>query len=59
MRPDAVPTGWVRAVFVVGLHDAAWALDKALKSVHGDLSNGQSALHAALAKTTLPDAPYG
>ena len=38
---------------------AAWALDKALTAVHGDLSNGQSALHQALATTTLPDAPYG
>jgi branched-chain amino acid transport system substrate-binding protein len=47
------------SVFTVNYYDAAWALDKALKAVNGDLSNGQSALHAALAKTALPDAPYG
>jgi branched-chain amino acid transport system substrate-binding protein len=47
------------SVFTVNYYDAAWALDKALTAVHGDLSNGQSALHAALAKTSLPDAPYG
>jgi branched-chain amino acid transport system substrate-binding protein len=47
------------SVFTVNYYDAAWALDKALTAVHGDLSGGQSALHAALAKTSLPDAPYG
>jgi len=47
------------SVFTVNYYDAAWALDKALTAVHGDLSNGQSALHAELAKTALPDAPYG
>jgi branched-chain amino acid transport system substrate-binding protein len=51
--------GLASSVFTVNYYDAAWALDKALTAVHGDLSNGQSALHAALAKTTLPDAPYG
>jgi branched-chain amino acid transport system substrate-binding protein len=47
------------SVFTVNYYDAAWALDKALTQVNGDLSNGQSALHAALAKTSLPNAPYG
>jgi len=47
------------SVFTVNYYDAAWALDKALTAVKGDLSNGQSALHAALAKTSLPDAAYG
>jgi branched-chain amino acid transport system substrate-binding protein len=47
------------SVFTVNYYDAAWALDKALTAVHGDLSNGQAALHAALAHTALPDAPYG
>lgn len=51
--------GLASSVFTVNYYDAAWALDKALTAVHGDLSNGQSALHAALAKTSLPDAPYG
>jgi branched-chain amino acid transport system substrate-binding protein len=51
--------GLANSVFTVNYYDAAWALDKALNAVHGDLSNGQSALHAALAKTSLPDAPYG
>jgi branched-chain amino acid transport system substrate-binding protein len=51
--------GLASSVFTVNYYDAAWALDKALNAVHGDLSNGQSALHAALAKTTLPNAPYG
>lgn len=47
------------SVFTVNYYAAAWALSKALESVHGDLSNGQAALHTALAKTSLPDAPYG
>ncbi len=47
------------SVFTVNYYNAAWALDKALTAVHGDLSNGQAALHAALAKVTLPNAPYG
>jgi branched-chain amino acid transport system substrate-binding protein len=51
--------GLASSVFTVNYYDAAWALDKAMNAVHGDLSNGQSALHAALAKTSLPDAPYG
>ncbi|MBV9423688.1 MAG: ABC transporter substrate-binding protein [Solirubrobacterales bacterium] len=51
--------GLASSVFTVNYYMAAWALDKALTAVHGDLSNGQAALHAALAKTTLPDAPYG
>ncbi len=51
--------GLANSVFTVNYYDAAWALDKALTAVHGDLSNGQAALHAALAKTSLPDAPYG
>ena len=51
--------GLASSVFTVNYYDAAWALDKALTAVHGDLSNGQSALHAALAKTSLPDAAYG
>jgi branched-chain amino acid transport system substrate-binding protein len=51
--------GLANSVFTVNYYDAAWALDKALTAVKGDLSNGQSALHAALAKTSLPDAPYG
>ncbi len=51
--------GLASSVFTVNYYMAAWALDKALTAVHGDLSNGQAALHAALAKTSLPDAPYG
>jgi branched-chain amino acid transport system substrate-binding protein len=51
--------GLASSVFTVNYYDAMWALDKALTAVHGDLSNGQSALHAELAKTSLPDAPYG
>lgn len=51
--------GLANSVFTVNYYDAAWALDKALTAVHGDLSNGQSALHTELAKTALPDAPYG
>ena len=51
--------GLASSVFTVNYYVAAEALDKALTAVHGDLSNGQSALHAALAKTTIPDAPYG
>jgi branched-chain amino acid transport system substrate-binding protein len=51
--------GLANSVFTINYYDAAWALDKALRTVHGDLSNGQSALHAALAKTSLPDAAYG
>ncbi len=47
------------SVFTVNYYNAAWALDKALTSVHGDLSNGQAKLHAALAKTSLPNAAYG
>ena len=47
------------SVFTVNYYVAAWALDKALTAVHGDLSNGQKALNAELAKTSLPDAPYG
>jgi branched-chain amino acid transport system substrate-binding protein len=47
------------SVFTINYYDAAWALDKALTAVHGDLSNGQSALHAQLAHTALPDAAYG
>ena len=47
------------SVFTVNYYDAAWALDKALTAVHGDLSGGQAALHKALATTSLPDAPYG
>jgi hypothetical protein len=47
------------SVFTVNYYDGAWALDMALTSVKGDLSNGQSALHAALAKTSLPNAAYG
>jgi branched-chain amino acid transport system substrate-binding protein len=51
--------GLASSVFTVNYYNAAWALDKAMTAVHGDLSNGQSALHAELAKTSLPDAPYG
>ena len=51
--------GLASSVFTVNYYVAAEALDKALTAVHGDLSNGQSALHAELAKTTIPDAPYG
>jgi branched-chain amino acid transport system substrate-binding protein len=51
--------GLASSVFTVNYYVAAWALDKALKAVHGDLSNGQQALNAQLAKTSLPDAPYG
>ena len=51
--------GLASSVFTVNYYAAAWALDKALTQVHGSLANGQAALHAALAKTTLPDAPYG
>jgi branched-chain amino acid transport system substrate-binding protein len=47
------------SVFTINYYAAAWALDKALTAVHGDLSNGQSALHTALATTSLPNAPYG
>ena len=47
------------SVFTVNYYDAAWALDKAMTAVHGDLSKGQKALHAALAHTSLPNAPYG
>jgi branched-chain amino acid transport system substrate-binding protein len=47
------------SVFTVNYYAAAWALDKALTAVHGDLSNGQAALHQALATTSLPNAPYG
>ena len=65
--PNATPglpapgtlAGLANSVFTVNYYDAAWALDKALTAVHGDLSNGQSALHTELAKTALPDAPYG
>ena len=46
-------------MFTVNYYDAAWALDKAMNAVHGDLSNGQKALHAALAHTSLPNAAYG
>jgi branched-chain amino acid transport system substrate-binding protein len=51
--------GLASSVFTVNYYMAAWALDKAMKAVNGDLSNGQSKLHAELAKTSLPDAPYG
>jgi branched-chain amino acid transport system substrate-binding protein len=51
--------GLASSVFTVNYYDAAWALDKALTAVHGNLSNGQAALNAQLAKTTLPNAPYG
>src|SRR5436305_12272521 len=51
--------GLASSVFTVNYYDAAWALDKAINAVHGDLSKGQSALHSALAKTSLPTAPYG
>src|SRR5947209_2931356 len=51
--------GLASSVFTVNYYDAAWALDKAMNAVHGDLSNGQKALHAALAKTALPNAPSG
>jgi branched-chain amino acid transport system substrate-binding protein len=51
--------GLANSVFTVNYYVAAEALDKALTAVHGDLSNGQSALHAALAKTTIPNGPYG
>jgi branched-chain amino acid transport system substrate-binding protein len=47
------------SVFTINYYDAAWALDKALTAVHGNLSNGQKALHAALAKVSLPKAAYG
>jgi branched-chain amino acid transport system substrate-binding protein len=47
------------SVFTINYYAGMWALDKALTQVKGDLSNGQAALHAALAKTSLPDAPYG
>jgi branched-chain amino acid transport system substrate-binding protein len=47
------------SVFTINYYAGAWALDKAMKAVNGDLSNGQSKLHAELAKTALPDAPYG
>jgi branched-chain amino acid transport system substrate-binding protein len=51
--------GLAPSVFTVNYYNAAWALDKALTAVHGDLSNGQAALNAQLAKTSLPNAPYG
>ncbi len=51
--------GLANSVFTVNYYDAAWALDKALTAAHGDLSGGQKALNAQLAKTSLPDAPYG
>jgi branched-chain amino acid transport system substrate-binding protein len=47
------------SVFTINYYNAMWALSKAMDQVHGDLTNGQAALHAALAKTTLTDAPYG
>jgi branched-chain amino acid transport system substrate-binding protein len=47
------------SVFTVNYYNAMWGLAKGLDAVHGDLSNGQAALHAALAKVSLPDAPYG
>jgi len=46
-KPGTLP-GLASSVFTVNYYDAAWALDKALTAVHGDLSNGQSALHAAI-----------
>ena len=51
--------GLASSVFTVNYYMAAWALDKALTAVHGDLSNGQKALNAQLATTSLPNAPYG
>jgi branched-chain amino acid transport system substrate-binding protein len=47
------------SVFTVNYYLAMWALSKAMDQVNGDLSNGQAALHAALAKTAIPDGPYG
>jgi branched-chain amino acid transport system substrate-binding protein len=51
--------GLASSVFTVNYYIAAEALDKALVATHGDLSNGQAALHAALAKVTIPNGPYG
>jgi branched-chain amino acid transport system substrate-binding protein len=47
------------SVFTINYWNAANGLASALNQVHGDLSNGQAALHAALAKTALPNSPYG
>jgi branched-chain amino acid transport system substrate-binding protein len=47
------------SVFTVNYYNAMWGLAKALTAVHGNTSNGQAALHAALSKTSLPNAPYG
>ena len=47
------------SVFTVNYYNAMWALAKGLAAVHGNLANGQKALHAALAKTSLPNAAYG
>jgi branched-chain amino acid transport system substrate-binding protein len=55
--PSLVPLA--ASVFTYNYYNQMWALSKALDQVHGDLSNNQSALQAALAKTTLPDAAYG
>ncbi len=42
------------SVFTVNYYNAAWALDKALTAVHGDLSNGQKALNAAAGQDIAP-----
>ena len=46
------------SVFVLGYWSAMTALGQALTKVNGDLSNGQSALQAALASTVV-QGPYG
>jgi branched-chain amino acid transport system substrate-binding protein len=46
------------SVFTLGYWSAMTALGLALTSVNGDLSGGQKALQAALAKTVV-DGPYG
>lgn len=54
--PDMV--GLAPSVFFYNYYNAAWGLVKALNAVKGDISGGQKALQAALAKVTL-DAAYG
>ncbi|MDQ6816162.1 MAG: ABC transporter substrate-binding protein [Actinomycetota bacterium] len=46
------------STFTYGYYINTWGLIKGLEAVKGDLSGGQKALQAALAKVSLP-APYG
>ncbi len=46
------------SVFTLGYWSAMTALGQALEQVHGDISGGQRALQAALAKQVV-DGPYG